>query len=316
MIRPKDVKIPLFGKFQCPRSFGTQESNVQRFVMAAILEFKMAATRFIRHFKLIHCWTQHVKIPLFSKFQCHRSFGTHDSNVQRFVMAAILEFKMAADPLIRRLGFGNFWTQHVKIPLFTKFQCHRSFGNQDGNVQRFVMAAILEFKIAANPLVRLLGSDNLWTQHVKIPLYAKLHTFCRMWTCNAQNWKFHCLMAFRTQDSNDQCLVMAAILEFKMAATRFVIHYKLIYCWTQHVKIPLFSKFQCHRSFGTHDSNVQRVVMVAILEFKMAADPLVRPLGSGNFWTQHVKIPLYAKFHTFCQMWTCTELKISVPYGI
>ena len=106
------------------------------------------------------------------------------------------------------------------------------------------------------------------------------------------------------EPSNDQCFIMAAILEFKMAATRFVRHFILIHCWTQHVKISLFSKFQCHRSFGTKDSNVQRFVMAAILEFKMAADPLVRPLGSDHFWTQHVKIPLYAKFHTFCRMWT------------
>jgi len=90
-------------------------------------------------------------------------------------------------------------------------------------------------------------------------------------------------MAFITQDSNDQCLVMAAILGFKMAVIRFVRHFTLIHCLTQHVKIPLFTKFQCHRSFGTQDSNVQRFVMAAMLEFKMAADPLVRPLGSGNF---------------------------------
>jgi len=132
------------------------------------------------------------------------------------------------------------------------------------------------------------------TQHVKIPLYENftLPAECE----HAQNWKFQCRMAFRTQDSNHQCFVMAAILEFKMAVTRFVRRFKLIHCWTQHVKIPLFSKFQCHRSFGTKDSNVQRFVMAAILEFKMAADPVARPLGSGNFWTQHVKIPLYAKF--------------------
>ena len=63
-------------------------------------------------------------------------------------------------------------------------------------------------------------------------------------------------------------------------------------------------EFQCQRSFGTQDTNVQRFVMAAILEFKMVADPLVRPLKSDNFWTQHVKIPLYAKFHTFCRMRT------------
>jgi len=133
---------------------------------------------------------------------------------------------------------------------------------------------------------------------------------------HAQNWKIQCRMAFRTRDSN-QCFVMAAILEFKMAATRFVRHFKLIHCWTQHVKILLFTKFQCHRSFGTQDSNVQRFVMAAILEFKMAADPLVRPLGSDNFWTQHVKIPLYEKFHTFCRMWTSRPIFVTyLPHWV
>ena len=36
-----------------------------------------------------------------------------------------------------------------------------------------------------------------------------------------------------------------------------------------------------------------------ILDFKMAADPLVWSLGSGNFWNQRPKIHLWAKFHTF-----------------
>jgi len=67
---------------------------------------------------------------------------------------------------------------------------------------------------------------------------------------HAQNWKFQCLIAFRIQDSNHQCFVMADIVEFKMVAIRFVRHFKLIHCWTQRVKIPLFTKFQWHRSFG------------------------------------------------------------------
>jgi len=56
-------------------------------------------------------------------------------------------------------------------------------------------------------------------------------------------YQISALMAFRTQDSNHQCFVMAAILEFKMAAKWFVRHFKLIHCWTQRVKIPLFNKF-------------------------------------------------------------------------
>ena len=39
-----------------------------------------------------------------------------------------------------------------------------------------------------------------------------------------------------------------------------------------------------------------------ILDFKMAADPLVWSLGSGNFWNQRPKIHLWAKFHTFCRI--------------
>jgi len=82
-----------------------------------------------------------------------------------------------------------------------------------------------------HPLVRPPGSGNFWTQHVKIPLYAKFHTFCRMWTC--AELKISVPMVFRTKDSNHQCFVMVAMLEFKMVATWFVRHLRLIHCWTQ-----------------------------------------------------------------------------------
>jgi len=51
------IKIYLCTKFQRLAAFSTQDSYHQCFVMVAILEFKMAAIRFVRHFKLIHCWT-------------------------------------------------------------------------------------------------------------------------------------------------------------------------------------------------------------------------------------------------------------------
>ena len=100
------------------------------------------------------------------------------------------------------------------------------------------------------------------------------------------------------------CHTKMAILEFKMAAIPFVRHFKLLHYWTQHVNIPLCTKFQRHRSFRTQDRDFKHFVLAAILEFKMAAGPLVRSLGSANFWNQRPKIPLYAKFHTFCRKWT------------
>jgi len=88
--------------------------------------------------------------------------------------------------------------------------------------------------------------------------------------------------------------------------------FELLNSWNQHIKIYLCTKFQRLMAFRTQDSNGQCFVMAAIVEFKMVADPLVIPLGAGNFSTQHVKIPLYAKFHTFCRMWI--SLPIFVTY--
>jgi len=64
-------------------------------------------------------------------------------------------------------------------------------------------------------------------------------------------------MVFRTEDSNHQCFVMAAILEFKMAATRFVRHFRLIHCWTHHVKIPYLANFS-----ATGVTNLQFTVIM------------------------------------------------------
>lgn len=62
--------------------------------------------------------------------------------------------------------------------------------------------------------------------------------------------------------------------------------------------------YQCHRSLRTHDRDFQCFVMAAILEFKMATEPVGRPLESGIFFFFFnicPKIPLSAKFHIFFQ---------------
>ena len=66
------------------------------------------------------------KLPLYAKFQCHMSHKTHENDFQWFFTAAILDFKMAADPLVRSLGAGYIWNQRPKLRLYAKFQCHSS----------------------------------------------------------------------------------------------------------------------------------------------------------------------------------------------
>ena len=81
---------------------------------------------------------------------------------------------------------------------------------------------------------------------------------------------------------------------------------------SNHLEMSIFEistpKYLCILDFKAkpgveHEKSfIGHFSMAAILDFKMAADPLVRSRVAGNFWNQRLKIPLCAKFHTFCRI--------------
>ena len=92
------------------------------------------------------------------------------------------------------------------------------------------------FKMAADPLVKLLESGNFWTQHTKITQYVKFRTFCRKWTYISHicptTWKIHKKPTFSTLDSSSD--VWSVVMKFNGCS-----QIRTIGFWGLHVELIL-----------------------------------------------------------------------------
>ena len=147
---PKYPNIPNFIKV------GASEATIEdgRFQprIASWRPFWNSRWRSIRSLGSGHCWTQHPKIPLYAKFHWCGLFRSNDIGFQLVIVAAILKFKMAANPLFRSLGSGHCWSQHPKIPLHAKFHWCGCFRSNDIGLQPVIMAAILKIQDGGRPV--------------------------------------------------------------------------------------------------------------------------------------------------------------------